>query len=123
MMEISSTSLLPNGPPAQEFSKLEFIYITGLGIANQVVPHTGSWCPMATAVNYIVRITPIAYMAFQAQPDSGMGRGSPLWMTKVEATDKGRVWVKPNWENSCLSGSTGKAPQTIAFWRSPMRAG
>ncbi|KAJ9073101.1 hypothetical protein DSO57_1020131 [Entomophthora muscae] len=89
MMEISSTSLLPNGPPAQEFSKLESIYITGLGLANQAVPHTGSWCPMATAVNYIIWITPIVYMAFQAPPDSAMGRGSLLWMTKVEATDKG----------------------------------
>ncbi|KAJ9090211.1 hypothetical protein DSO57_1004789 [Entomophthora muscae] len=52
-----------------------------LGLANQVVPHTGSWRPLATAVNYLVRIAPIVYMAFQAwlsspvgvQPDSVMG--------------------------------------------------
>ncbi|KAJ9086476.1 hypothetical protein DSO57_1003810, partial [Entomophthora muscae] len=52
-----------------------------LGLVDQAVPHTGSWCPLATAVNYLVQITPIVYMAFQAQPaspvgvqlDSGMG--------------------------------------------------
>ncbi|KAJ9066226.1 hypothetical protein DSO57_1011773 [Entomophthora muscae] len=49
-------------------------------LANQAVPHTGSWRPLATAVNYLVRIMPVVYMAFQAlpaspvgtQPDSGM---------------------------------------------------
>ncbi|KAJ9054993.1 hypothetical protein DSO57_1008879 [Entomophthora muscae] len=52
-----------------------------MGLANQVMPHTGSWHPLATAVNYLVQIAPIVYMAFQArpastagaQPDSGMG--------------------------------------------------
>ncbi|KAJ9049548.1 hypothetical protein DSO57_1023351 [Entomophthora muscae] len=51
-------------------------------MANQVVPHTGIWRPLATAVNYLVCIAPIVYMAFQARPaspvgvqsDSGMGR-------------------------------------------------
>ncbi|KAJ9071860.1 hypothetical protein DSO57_1033032 [Entomophthora muscae] len=37
------------------------------------MPHTGSWCPLATAVNYLVRISPIVYMAFQAQPASPVG--------------------------------------------------
>ncbi|KAJ9073822.1 hypothetical protein DSO57_1012357 [Entomophthora muscae] len=68
-------------PPAQDFSKLGFVYITLLGLADQVVPHTGSWCLLATAVNYLVLIAPIVYLAFQAwpaspagaQPDSGMG--------------------------------------------------
>ncbi|KAJ9079115.1 hypothetical protein DSO57_1038845 [Entomophthora muscae] len=77
----SCCSPLPNAPPAQDFSKLGFVYITVLGLANQVVPHTGSWHPFATAVNYLVCIAPIVYMTFQAQPaspvrvqsDSGMG--------------------------------------------------
>ncbi|KAJ9063914.1 hypothetical protein DSO57_1035941 [Entomophthora muscae] len=41
-------------------------------------------CSLATAVNYLVRIAPIVYLAFQArpstpmgaQPDSGMGHGT-----------------------------------------------
>ncbi|KAJ9080720.1 hypothetical protein DSO57_1022002 [Entomophthora muscae] len=76
------TTPLPNAPPAQDFSKLGFVYITVLGLVDQVVPHTGSWRPLATTVNYLVRITSIMYMAFQArpaspvgvQPDSGMSR-------------------------------------------------
>ncbi|KAJ9070601.1 hypothetical protein DSO57_1006320 [Entomophthora muscae] len=72
MKEIPTTPPSPNTPTAQDFI---------LGLANQVVPHTGSWRPLATAVNYLVRIVPIVYMAFQAwptspvrvQPDSGMG--------------------------------------------------
>ncbi|KAJ9083328.1 hypothetical protein DSO57_1035783 [Entomophthora muscae] len=82
MKEIPTASPLPNTPLVQDFSKLGFVYITVLGLANQVVPHTRSWRPLATAVNYLVRIAPIVYMAFQAQPaspagvqpDSGMGR-------------------------------------------------
>ncbi|KAJ9048795.1 hypothetical protein DSO57_1031277 [Entomophthora muscae] len=54
MKEIPTAPPLPNVPPAQDFT---------------------------TAVNYLVRIAPIVYMAFQAQPafsvgvqlDSGMG--------------------------------------------------
>ncbi|KAJ9081226.1 hypothetical protein DSO57_1017070 [Entomophthora muscae] len=82
MKDIPTAPPLPDAPPAQEFSKLGFVYITVLGLANQVVPHTGSWCPLATALNYLVRIAPIVYMAFQAwpaspmrvQPDFSMGR-------------------------------------------------
>ncbi|KAJ9087436.1 hypothetical protein DSO57_1033389, partial [Entomophthora muscae] len=73
MKEIHSTPPLPNEPPDQDFSKLEFIYITVLELANQVVPHTGSWRPLATAVKYIVRIAPIVYMTFQARPASTVG--------------------------------------------------
>ncbi|KAJ9061907.1 hypothetical protein DSO57_1015939 [Entomophthora muscae] len=68
-------------PPAQDFSKLGFVYITVLGLANQAVPHNESWRPLATEVNYLVCIAPIVYIAFQAWPsslvgvhlDSGMG--------------------------------------------------
>ncbi|KAJ9068745.1 hypothetical protein DSO57_1025507 [Entomophthora muscae] len=71
-----------------DFSKLGFVYITVLGLANQVVPHTGSWRPLAAAVNYLVCIAPIVYMAFQAQPaspvgillDSGLGRDTHNWL-------------------------------------------
>ncbi|KAJ9056320.1 hypothetical protein DSO57_1034385 [Entomophthora muscae] len=51
-------------PPAQDFI---------LGLANQFVSHTGSWRPLATAVNYLVRIASIMYMASQAWPASPMG--------------------------------------------------
>ncbi|KAJ9076284.1 hypothetical protein DSO57_1027694 [Entomophthora muscae] len=79
----STNSHLPTVPPAQDFSKLGFVYITVLGLADQAVPHTGSWRSLATAINYMIRITPIVYLAFQAQPaspvevqlDSGMGHG------------------------------------------------
>ncbi|KAJ9073221.1 hypothetical protein DSO57_1018827 [Entomophthora muscae] len=81
MKDIPTAPPLPNAPPTQDFSKLGFVYITVLGLANQVVPHTGSWRPLATSLNYLVHIAPIVYMAFQAwlaspvgvQPDSSMG--------------------------------------------------
>ncbi|KAJ9050393.1 hypothetical protein DSO57_1014833 [Entomophthora muscae] len=86
MKEIPTAPPLPNTPPTQDFSKLGFVYITVLGMADQVVLHTGSWCPLATALNYLVHIAPIVYMAFQAQPaspagvqpDSGMGCDTKL---------------------------------------------
>ncbi|KAJ9067130.1 hypothetical protein DSO57_1003042 [Entomophthora muscae] len=82
-------SPLPTVSPAQDFSKLGVVYIKVLGLTNQVVPHTGIWGSLATAVNYLFRIAPIVYLAFQAQPtflvgvqpDSGMGHdnwGFPL---------------------------------------------
>ncbi|KAJ9054146.1 hypothetical protein DSO57_1017621 [Entomophthora muscae] len=72
MKEIPAAPPLPNVPPSQDFI---------LGLADQVVPHTGSCRPLATAVNYLVQIVPIVYIAFQAWPaspvgvqlDSGMG--------------------------------------------------
>ncbi|KAJ9072012.1 hypothetical protein DSO57_1039684 [Entomophthora muscae] len=81
MKNIPTAPPLPNVPPTQDFSKLGLIYIIVLGLADQVVPHTGSWRPLATALNYLVCIAPIVYMAFQArssspvgvQLDSGMG--------------------------------------------------
>ncbi|KAJ9090576.1 hypothetical protein DSO57_1001030 [Entomophthora muscae] len=73
MKEIHTAPPLPNAPPAQDFSKLGFVYITVLGLDNQVVPHTGSWRPLATTVNYLVCIAPIVYMAFQAWPASPLG--------------------------------------------------
>ncbi|KAJ9050222.1 hypothetical protein DSO57_1016550 [Entomophthora muscae] len=72
MKEIPTTPL-PNVPPVQDFSKVGFVYITVLGLADQVMPHTESWHPLATALNYLVRIAPIVYMAFQARPASPVG--------------------------------------------------
>ncbi|KAJ9079260.1 hypothetical protein DSO57_1037292 [Entomophthora muscae] len=92
MKKIPTAPPLPNVPPTQDFSKLGFVYITVLGLANQVMPHTGSWRLLTTALNYLVCIAPIVYMAFQARPaspvrvqlDSGMGRdtGSRLGQTQ-----------------------------------------
>ncbi|KAJ9064063.1 hypothetical protein DSO57_1034357 [Entomophthora muscae] len=84
MKDIPTAPPLPDAPPTQDFSKLRFVYITVLGLADQVVPHTGSWRPLATALNYLVHIAPIVYMVFQARPaspvgvqlDSSMGRDS-----------------------------------------------
>ncbi|KAJ9074056.1 hypothetical protein DSO57_1010144 [Entomophthora muscae] len=73
MKGIPTAPLLPNAPPAQDFSKLGFVYIKVLGLANQVVPHTGSWRPLATALNYLVCIAPIVYMVFQARSASPVG--------------------------------------------------
>ncbi|KAJ9076504.1 hypothetical protein DSO57_1025482 [Entomophthora muscae] len=73
MKEIPTAPPLLDVPPTQDFSKLGFVYITVLGLANQVVPHTGSWRSLATALNYLVCITPIVYMTFQAQPVSPVG--------------------------------------------------
>ncbi|KAJ9087567.1 hypothetical protein DSO57_1031864 [Entomophthora muscae] len=73
MKEIPTAPPLPNALPTQDFSKLVFVYITVLGLAGQVVPHTGSWRPLATALNYLVQIVPIVYMAFQAWPASPVG--------------------------------------------------
>ncbi|KAJ9056295.1 hypothetical protein DSO57_1034636 [Entomophthora muscae] len=64
MKEIPSVPPLPNVPPAQDFI---------LRLADQVVPHTVSWRPFATAINYLVCIAPIVYMAFQARPASPLG--------------------------------------------------
>ncbi|KAJ9066953.1 hypothetical protein DSO57_1004715 [Entomophthora muscae] len=59
MKDIPTSPPLPDVTPTQDFSKLGFVYITVLGLADQVVPHTGSWRPLATALNYLVRIAPI----------------------------------------------------------------
>ncbi|KAJ9088086.1 hypothetical protein DSO57_1026573 [Entomophthora muscae] len=91
MKDIPTAPPLPDAPPAQDFSKLGFVYITVLGLADQVVPHTGSWRPLATALNYLVLIAPIVYMAFQAwpaspvgvQPDSSMGRDNYFYKEKL----------------------------------------
>ncbi|KAJ9050578.1 hypothetical protein DSO57_1013377 [Entomophthora muscae] len=96
MKEIPTAPSLPTVPPAQDFSKLGFVYITVLGLANQVVPHTGSWCPLATAVNYLVGIASIVYMAFQAWPaspvevqlDSGLGRDTNVKLLFPSALDR-----------------------------------
>ncbi|KAJ9052871.1 hypothetical protein DSO57_1029777 [Entomophthora muscae] len=82
MKEIPAAPPLPNAPPAQDFSKLWFINITVLRLANQVVPHTGNWRPLATSVNYLVQIAPIVYMAFQAQPASPVGVQSDSGMSR-----------------------------------------
>ncbi|KAJ9085521.1 hypothetical protein DSO57_1012982 [Entomophthora muscae] len=54
--------------PSYDYSKLEFAYVTLLGFNEQVIPHTGAWQPWASATNYMLRIAPVVYWAFQARP-------------------------------------------------------
>ncbi|KAJ9080256.1 hypothetical protein DSO57_1027016 [Entomophthora muscae] len=97
MKDIPTAPPLPNAPPTQDFSKLGFVYIAVLGLANQVVPHTGSWRPLATALNYLVCVAPIVYMSFQAwsaspvgvQPDSSMGRDKAAQGTGMRSVPTG----------------------------------
>ncbi|KAJ9078734.1 hypothetical protein DSO57_1003594 [Entomophthora muscae] len=42
-------------------------------MVNQARPHIESWRPLATVVNYLIRIAPIVHMAFQARPASPVG--------------------------------------------------
>ncbi|KAJ9052843.1 hypothetical protein DSO57_1030077 [Entomophthora muscae] len=58
MKEISTTPPLPNMPPVQAFSKLGFIYITVLRLANQVMTHTRSWHLRITTANQLIRVIP-----------------------------------------------------------------
>ncbi|KAJ9066192.1 hypothetical protein DSO57_1011967 [Entomophthora muscae] len=103
MKEIPTAPPLPNAPPTQDFSKLGFVYITALGMADQVVPHAGSWRPLATALNYLVCIAPIVYMAFQTQPaspvgvqpDSGMGYDT-VGGSSILCKEKGRISLPSN---------------------------
>ncbi|KAJ9088886.1 hypothetical protein DSO57_1018584 [Entomophthora muscae] len=92
MKDIPTAPPLPNVPPTQDFSKLGFVYITVLGLANQVVPHTGSWRPLVTAQNYLVHIAPIVYMAFQAQPASPVGVQLDSGMGCDTKSSKGLRW-------------------------------
>ncbi|KAJ9082435.1 hypothetical protein DSO57_1004694 [Entomophthora muscae] len=77
--------------------------------------------PLATAINYLVCIVPIVYMAFQArptssmgaQPDSGMGcdkgchtahnwSGPPRILRKSSSPDQGRKFIhQPTWRLPC----------------------
>ncbi|KAJ9064608.1 hypothetical protein DSO57_1028706 [Entomophthora muscae] len=66
MKDIPTAPPPPDVPRTQDYSKLRFVYITVLGLADQVVPHTVSWRPLATALNYMVHIVLIVYMAFQS---------------------------------------------------------
>ncbi|KAJ9068859.1 hypothetical protein DSO57_1024400 [Entomophthora muscae] len=122
MKEIPTAPPLPDAPSTQDFSKLGFGYITVLGLANQVMPHTGSWHPLATALNYMVCIVPIVYMAFQdrpassvgVQPDSGMGRDTPTCIISgsayilVASGQHNRVLILSGWflVKACLTTSS-----------------
>ncbi|KAJ9076255.1 hypothetical protein DSO57_1027997 [Entomophthora muscae] len=75
MKNIPTAAPLPNAPPTQDFSKL------GIGAGQPSCAPYWELGPLATALNYLVCIAPIVYMAFQVrpaspvgvQPDSGMG--------------------------------------------------
>ncbi|KAJ9083949.1 hypothetical protein DSO57_1029220 [Entomophthora muscae] len=109
---------LPNVPPAQDFSKLGFVYITVLGLADQVVPHTGGWRPLATAVNYLVPIAPIVYMAFQDRPaspmgaqlDSGMGRDKCKPPLKLNLPNPVNLTLPPSQLTQHSQGMYGQPP-------------
>ncbi|KAJ9084740.1 hypothetical protein DSO57_1021098 [Entomophthora muscae] len=121
MKEIPTTPPLPNAPPAQDFSKLGFIYITVLELANQVVPHTGSWRPLATPVNCLVRIVLIVYMAFQARPASPVGVQPTLaWAVTLKApssrTPSLAAWAQPASPCSCHPATQTVGLFTLAGW-------
>ncbi|KAJ9070604.1 hypothetical protein DSO57_1006019 [Entomophthora muscae] len=59
---------LVNSILSYNYNKLGFVYLTMLELAEQVVPHMRVWRPWATAANYVMRMAPIIYWAFQAQP-------------------------------------------------------
>ncbi|KAJ9057157.1 hypothetical protein DSO57_1025205 [Entomophthora muscae] len=84
MKEIPATLPLPYALPVHDCT---------LGLANQVVPHTGSWRPWATAVNYLVRIFLIVYMAFQARPASPVGAQPDTSMSHENLPTKERSMV------------------------------
>ncbi|KAJ9090269.1 hypothetical protein DSO57_1004179 [Entomophthora muscae] len=45
MQEPPTIPLAQEAPSTQDFCKIGSVYITVLGLADQAVPHTGSWCP------------------------------------------------------------------------------
>ncbi|KAJ9076120.1 hypothetical protein DSO57_1029315 [Entomophthora muscae] len=49
MQETPTITLAQEANSTQDSNKLGFVYITVLGLANQVVTHTRTWCPWATA--------------------------------------------------------------------------
>ncbi|KAJ9089174.1 hypothetical protein DSO57_1015502 [Entomophthora muscae] len=78
--EIRATTPFPDALPAHDFSKLGFVYLTVLGLTNQVMPHPRNWHPWATAANHLVRMAHILHMAFQAWPASPEGSiWTQLW--------------------------------------------
>ncbi|KAJ9079252.1 hypothetical protein DSO57_1037362 [Entomophthora muscae] len=63
-----------------DYSTLGFAYLTMLGLAEQVISHMRVWCPWATTANYVMRMAPIIYWAFQARPflsTEGSSEGNP----------------------------------------------
>ncbi|KAJ9068583.1 hypothetical protein DSO57_1027179 [Entomophthora muscae] len=74
----AATGELPLIPSASsyDYSKLGFAYLTMLGLTEQVIHHMGVWRPWATAANYVMRMAPVIYWAFQDQPFPST-KGSP----------------------------------------------
>ncbi|KAJ9078485.1 hypothetical protein DSO57_1006260 [Entomophthora muscae] len=93
------TGELPCVPSASsyDYSKLGFVYLTMLGLTEQVIPHMGVWRPWATAVNYvmqIVRANPKPRMGFKplclaVKQKQGQPR-KPAGGFKPPATHQGR---------------------------------
>ncbi|KAJ9076769.1 hypothetical protein DSO57_1023080 [Entomophthora muscae] len=118
MLEIPPTSHLTTVPPAQDFI---------LGLADQAVPHTRSWCFLATAINYLVRIAPIVYLAFQAWPaspvevqlDSGMGHDR-----RFKNSSGHKLEIKAFWDSQAINlkklqaSGRGSNPETLDHLKS-----
>ncbi|KAJ9061342.1 hypothetical protein DSO57_1021529 [Entomophthora muscae] len=51
-----------------DYSKFGFDYFILFGFTKQVILHVGAWQPWVSAVNYMMRIAPVMYWAFQAFP-------------------------------------------------------
>ncbi|KAJ9054422.1 hypothetical protein DSO57_1014861, partial [Entomophthora muscae] len=82
MKEIPASSSLPDVPPAQDFSKLGFIYITVLRLANQVMTHTGNLCPghccKLSCQDHTNCDRPASPVGVQPDSDIGCDKSSPF---------------------------------------------
>ncbi|KAJ9051740.1 hypothetical protein DSO57_1002004 [Entomophthora muscae] len=94
-------SLIPSAS-LYDYSKLGFAYLTMLELTDQVIPHMGVWRPWATAANYVMRMAPVIYWAFQAQPFP-LNKGSP---------------GSPPGHDNC---SQNPAPRITPYWQNAFR--
>ncbi|KAJ9085495.1 hypothetical protein DSO57_1013324 [Entomophthora muscae] len=81
---------IPLTPPCPRIQQVGVCLHHSIRPGHFTVPHNGSWRPLATVVNYLVRIAPIVYMTFQTHPTSPEGvqpdSGSSLLNSGTDCT-------------------------------------